>query len=296
MNFQELLKKQKAASSVDTLVSAAQASAYEKTTDERMWRPSVDKAGNGFCIVRFLPAPDNEIPWAKYFSHGFKGEDTGKWFIENCPTSIGRDCPVCQANGKLWNSGIESDKTIARDRKRRQHYVSNIMVLKDGQNPENEGKVFLYQFGFKLFEKIMNVMQPSFEDETPLNPYNLLSGASLKIKIKQVGGYWNYDASEFEAPSALMDGDEKQLEELFGKLYPIGEFTNEANYKSFAELDMKMKMTLGLVEEPHEAEVAPEPKTETPRVTKSVKAPSDEDTAEEDDDMDYFRKLADEAL
>lgn len=228
MNFKELLEKQKQ-NNFESTRSAANA---EKENpygggggpDDRFWKPAVDKAGNGSALIRFLPAPDIDIPWVKFYSHGFKG-DSGRWFIENCPTSIKRECPVCYENSRHWSSGLDSDKDIARSRKRRLHYVSNVLVIKDPENPDNNGKVFLYKFGPKIFEKILEKLQPTFEDEKPIDPFNLLKGTNLAIKIKQVGGYWNYDSSRFgEEPSALFNGDEDKLKNLFESLYPIAEF------------------------------------------------------------------------
>ena len=287
MNFQEMLAKQKQ-QNVDNLVDAGK---KESETgygpDERFWRPTLDKAGNAFAIVRFLPAPDVEIPWVKYYSHGFKG-DSGQWFIENCPTSLGQDCPVCQANGTLWNSGSESDKELARKRKRRLHYVSNMLVVKDNGNPENNGKVFLYKYGAKIFNKLMGSMEPDFEDETPINPFNVFEGANFKLKVKQVEGYWNYDSSEFEKQTVLYDGDEKKLEAMFEKLCVIGDFVSPSEYKSFAELQTKFNTVLGIAsnyrseESPITRQVA-----QKPSVTKESTA-----TDDSDDDMEYFRKLA----
>jgi len=292
MNFEELLKKQKE-NNVDSLVSAAESDTKSNTgggADNRIWKPAVDKAGNGYAVIRFLPAPDNpDIPWVKYYSHGFKGE-TGKWFIEDCPTSVGETCPVCEANSKLWNSGIDDDKEIARDRKRRLHYLSNILVLKDSQNPENEGKVFLYKYGAKIFSKLMEAMQPAFEDETPVNPFNLFNGANFKVKIKQVGGYWNYDSSEFDKASALFDGDEKMLKKVFDGLHPIAEFSDKANYKSYEELKNKLDSVLGN-NVPVDSGYTSTP---APSVGNSVASGSDDvdSNDDDDDDMAYFKKVA----
>ena len=198
MSFENL--KSTRGSSIDKLVKAAEAVSTPKTEsnsydDDRFWKPTRDKAGNGFAVVRFLPAKDGEdLPWVRYWDHGFKGP-TGLWYIENSLTSIGQQDPVSEMNSVLWNSGRDEDKAIARERKRRLHYVSNVMVVSDPSNPENEGKVFLYKFGKKIFDKIMDVMQPQFADEEPVNPYDFWEGADFKIKIRKVEGWINYDKS-----------------------------------------------------------------------------------------------------
>ena len=296
MNFQELLTKQKNAS--DNLAKTASAAQSETTRsegnqDDRFWRPALDKAGNGFAVIRFLPDKESETPWAKFYTHGFNGPATGKWFIENCPTTLGNDCPVCKANGALWNSGIESDKQIARERKRRLHYVSNIVVLSDKQNPENVGRVFLYKYGAKIFAKLMEAMQPAFEDETPINPFNFFEGADFKLKIKQVEGYWNYDSSEFNEASALYDGDTEKLEEVYKAMHDLKEFTDPSNFKTFDQLKTRFDEVMDVQIEPAKAM-----KSEAPKPTKSAEPKSAETTESSneepagDDDMDYFRKLA----
>ena len=217
MSFENL--KSTSGSSIDKLVKAAEAvstktesNSYE---DDRFWKPTRDKAGNGYAVVRFLPAAEGEdLPWVRYWDHGFKGP-TGLWYIENSLTSIGQNDPVSEHNSLLWNSGREEDKQIARDRKRRLHYVSNVLVISDPSNPQNEGKVFLYQYGKKIFDKVMEAMQPAFEDETPINPYDFWEGADFKLKIRKVEGWVNYDKSEFSSPSSLYEGDESRLQDLY---------------------------------------------------------------------------------
>jgi len=172
--------------------------------DERLWKPELDKSGNGYAVIRFLPAPDGEeMPWAKVWSHAFKGPG-GQWYIENSLTTLGKDDPVGELNRELWNSGRDSDKEIARAQKRKLSYYSNIYVVSDSAHPENEGKVFLYKFGKKIFDKLVEAMQPAFADETPIDPFNFWKGADFKLKIRKVDGYWNYDKSEFAAPGTLV--------------------------------------------------------------------------------------------
>src|SRR6056300_428078 len=283
-----------------TLINAAQASGGgEKKSygDDRMWKPTVDKAGNGYAVLRFLPAKEGQdIPWVRYWDHGFKGP-TGQWYIEKSLTSIGQQDPVSELNSQLWNTGRDEDKELARQRKRRLHHVSNILVISDSANPENEGKVFLYEYGKKIMVKIMDVMQPQFQDETPVNPFDFWSGANFKLKIRNVEGYRNYDKSEFDAPTSLFDGDETRLEETYNKLYTLGEFTDPENYKSYTDIKRKMFEVLG------EAEVASTMSTEqqvemnTTKEEPSFKSVDTEDTNVSNDDSDedtlsYFAKLA----
>ena len=300
MSFANL--KSSRGSSIDKLVKAAEAVSTTKKEsnsygDDRFWKPTRDKAGNGYAVVRFLPCTDGEdLPWVRYWDHGFKGPN-GLWYIENSLTSIGQPDPVSEMNSVLWNSGREEDKTIARDRKRRLHYVSNVLVISDPSNPENEGKVFLYKFGKKIFDKIMEAMQPAFEDETPCNPYDFWEGADFKIKIRKVEGWVNYDKSEFASPSALHDGDESRLEDVYGKLYPLQDFLKPENYKSYDELKTKLNRVLG-VDAGHVS--APEPVVsdvmEAPTMQTAEAAPAVESSSSGDDDtLSYFAKLANDS-
>ena len=197
----------------------------ESYKDDRFWRPELDKASNGYAVIRFLPVVrEEDVPFARLFSHGFKGP--GGWYIENSRTTIGGKDPVSEMNTQLWNSGLESDKDIARQRKRRLNYISNIYVVSDPANPENEGKVFLYKYGKKIFDKINEAMQPEFADEDPIDPFDFWKGANFKLKVRKVAGYINYDKSEFESPSPLLNGDDALLEELWNKQYSLKEFTD----------------------------------------------------------------------
>jgi hypothetical protein len=249
MSFEAL--KANRDSAISKLVAASAATNEKKDYgDDRMWKPTVDKAGNGYAVIRFLPAAEGEdLPWVRYWDHGFKGS-TGRWYIEKSLTSIGQQDPVSELNSQLWNTGRDEDKEIARQRKRRLHHVSNILVVSDSANPENEGKVFLYEYGKKIMDKIMDVMQPQFADETPVNPFDFWGGANFKLKIRQVEGYRNYDKSEFDSASQLFDGDEAKLEEVYNQSYKLSEFTDPSSYKSYAELKKKLFEVIG------EAEVA----------------------------------------
>jgi len=267
----------------------------ESFKDDRFWRPELDKSSNGFAIIRFLPAPDgDDLPWAKYYSHGFKGR--GGWYIENSLTTIGQKDPVSEMNTELWNSGIESDKDIARQRKRRLHYVSNILIVSDPANPQNEGKVFLYKYGKKIFDKIQEAMQPEFEDEEAINPFDFWGGANFKLKVRKVAGFINYDKSEFESSSALFDGDDEQLETTWKTEYALSEFTDPSNFKSYDELKKRLNEVLGSdIREP-----APDntPTAETTNFDNREDSPSSSDvstdTNEETDALSYFEKLANE--
>jgi hypothetical protein len=266
--------------------------------DDREWKPQVDKTGNGYAVIRFLPVKDgDDLPWVRYWDHGFQGP-TGRWYIEKSLTSIGKDDPVSEINSRLWNTGNEADKDTARARKRRLHYVSNILVVSDPANPENEGKVFLYKFGKKIFDKIMDLMQPQFQDETPVNPFDFWEGANFKLKIRNFEGYRNYDKSEFDSPAALFNGDEDRLREVYDKIYPLAEFTDESSYKSYDELKKKLIEILG-AEEVNGTQVLTEPSAptapkveEAPQITTEDTSTEVSDDDDDDDSLSYFAQLA----
>jgi hypothetical protein len=263
------------------------------TKEDNFWKPEVDKAGNGYAVIRFLPQPsvdgDDALPWVKVFNHGFQGP--GGWYIENSLTTLGQKDPVSEYNSQLWNSGIEANKEVARKQKRRLSYIANIYVVEDSKNPQNEGKVFLYKFGKKIFDKINEAMNPAFEDEKPLNPFDMWNGANFKLKIRKVEGYQNYDKSEFESPSALLDDDEK-LESIWKKEYSLKEFLAPENFKSYDELKARLDKVLGLDGSPVVAKTTVEQAKAMPRKPAPVMA--DAGIAEDDDDLAYFSKLAEE--
>lgn len=212
--------------------------------DERFWKPEMDKTGNGYAIIRFLPAPDKQdLPWAKVWSHGFQG--TGGWYIENSLTTLGKKDPVAELNRELWNSGLDTDKEIARKQKRKLSYYSNIYVVSDPANPSNEGRVFIFKYGKKIFDKIQASMQPEFQDESPVNPFDFWEGANFKLKIRKVEGYWNYDKSEFAAPSTLSDLSDSELEKIWRSEYPLVDFMDAKNFKSYEELNSRLNIVLG---------------------------------------------------
>jgi hypothetical protein len=288
----------KKSNSLDKLLGAVQADSGggEKKSykDDRLWKPVMDKSGNGYAVIRFLPAVEGEdMPWAKVWNHAFQGP-TGQWYIENSLTTVGQNDPVSEMNSAYWNSGVESDKEIARKQKRKLQYFANIYVVEDSANPENEGKVMLYRFGKKIFDKCMEAMQPAFKDETAVNPFDFWEGANFKLKLRMVEGYWNYDKSEFSAPSALFDDDD-QLEEVWKKQYPLSEFTSETNFKSYEELKKRLDMVLvGTVKVGNATEVMEDVPWDEPKVdTKPTPAPAVDNDGSEDT-MSYFEKLAKE--
>lgn len=266
--------------------------------DDRFWKPEVDKAGNGYAVIRFLPAPNGEdVPFARVWDHGFQGP--GGWYIEKSLTTIGQKDPVSEYNTQLWNSGIEQNKEQVRKQKRRLSYYSNIYVVKDPAHPENEGKVFLFKYGKKIFEKLKDAMEPKYEDEKPVNPFDLWEGANFKLKIRNVEGYRNYDKSEFESPAPLLDNDE-ELEKVWKREYALSEFVDPKNFKSYDELKSKFDRVIGLTSgspKPHttaESSMYDESDNVKPAAPiKSLKSPVT--TVDEDDeDMDFFKKLAED--
>ena len=268
--------------------------------DDRLFKPQVDKAGNGYAVIRFLPAPEGEeLPWARVWNHAFQGP-TGLWYIENSLTTLNQKDPVSEHNTQLWNSGIESDKEIARKQKRKLQYYSNILVITDSSNPENEGKVMLYKYGKKIFDKLMEAMQPAFEDEDPINPFDPFEGANFKLKIRKVDGYWNYDKSEFSAPSPIFESDD-EIEEVINKQYPLSEFVSPDNFKSYDELKTRLNNVLsgkqsagrsiGETIDDDEKEYAPAYKSSDPKKMDTVPFSKEDD---DEDAMSYFEKLANE--
>ena len=286
------LAQLKKSNSLDKLLGAVEKEnkPQEKKSyvDERLWKPVLDKTGNGYAVIRFLPTPKGEdLPWAKVWNHAFQGP-TGQRYIENSLTTLGNNDPVSELNSAYWNSGVESDKEIARRQKRKLQYFSNIYVVSDPKNPDNEGKVFLFRYGKKIFDKIMESMQPAFEDETPVNPFDFWEGANFKLKIRKVDGYWNYDKSEFETPSAL--GDDSVIEGIWKKQYALKEFTASTNFKSYEELKTRLDAVLsGTVSVGNVTDTMDDEPIASPKVdTKPVESKQED----EDDTMDYFNKLA----
>ena len=297
------LKRQRT-SSLERLTKEINKLANKETAskeDDRFWQPEVDKAGNGYAVIRFLPAPQNEeLPWVRIWNHGFQGP--GGWYIENSLTTLNQADPVSEMNSKLWNSGNDKDKDIARQRKRRLTYIANIYVVKDPAHPENEGKVFLYKFGKKIFDKINEKMNPQFDDEKPVNPFDLWAGANFKVKIRKVEGYRNYDKSEFEDSAPLSDDDDN-MEALWKTEYSLAELVAPDKFKSYEELKKRLDKVLS---EPNsdgrkfnskEEDDIPFERTAArssaaPAVGKAAAAPKKK--ADDDDDLDFFNKLAED--
>ena len=269
--------------------------------DNRFWKPDVDKAGNGYAVIRFLPAPSNEdVPFVRVWDHGFQGP--GGWYIEKSLTTLGQKDPVSEYNTLLWNSGIESNKELVRKQKRRLSYYSNVYVVKDPSHPENEGKVFLFKYGKKIFEKLNAAMSPEFEDEKPMNPFDLWEGANFKLKIRNVEGYRNYDKSEFEEQGPLLDDDSK-LEKIWKSEHTLTEFVDPKNFKSYDELKDKLNRVLGLTNvslKPHTtASDTPwdndeQESQQSPKAMKLKHQPVLSTVDEDDEDIDFFKKLAEE--
>jgi len=278
----------KKTSSLDKLTKALAETTNKYKADERYWQPVVDKAGNGYAVIRFLDSPavdgDEGLPFVQLFTHGFQGP--GGWYIENSLTTLGGNDPVSEYNTKLWNSGIEANKEIARKQKRQLNYISNILVVKDSTNPENEGKVFLYRYGKKIFDKIKEKLEPQFQDETRVNPFNFWEGANFKLKIRNVEGYRNYDKSEFEDVSPIAEGD-AAIEKLWKGAYSLKEILAEKNFKSYVELKARLDKVLGL------DGAAPAPTT-TAESTTVADAVDTTEMASDDAELDVFKRLADE--
>ena len=272
--------------------------------DDSYWKPELDKTGNGFAVVRFLPTPEGEeMPWVSYFDHGFQGP--GGWYIEKSLTTLNKKDPVSEYNTQLWNTGIEANKEIARKQKRRLHYVSNVLVVSDPKNPDNEGKVFLYKFGKKIFEQLKEAISPAFEDEQAINPFDLREGANFKIKIRKVDGYWNYDKSEFDSTAPLFE-DEDKLNETFSSAHSLTDIIAPDEFKTYDELKEKLDRVLGLTGSvsTSTAESVAEDLEEVPWSNVNTESVADEpvissaestsSSSEDDEAMDYFKKLASE--
>ena len=262
-----------------------------KYQDERLWKPELDKTGNGYAVLRFLPATSGEdMPWVRLWSHAFQGP--GGWYIENSLTTLGHKDPVSEENTRLWNTGVESDKGIARNRKRKLSYYSNVLIVSDPAHPENEGQVKLFKFGKKIFDKITEAMQPEFDDETPINPFDFWKGANFKLKIRKVDGFWNYDKSEFEGVSAIADNDDS-IKAIWEKQYPLKPFLDADNFKSYEELKEKLNRVITGTKSTDTVENVDLPSTSTGTV-QSKDSASTASASDRDDTLDYFSKLAEE--
>ena len=316
MSFQNLKKQSSLGSLTEKLVKQVEKmSTTSGGADERLWKPEMDKTGVGSAVIRFLPAPDGEdVPWAKMYTHAFQGP--GGWYIENSLTTVGQKDPVSEFNRGLWNSGSEKDKETVRKQKRKLSYYSNIYVVKDPTNPQNEGKVFLFKYGKKIFDKILNAMQPEFDDEDPINPFDFWQGANFKLKIVKKDGYWNYDKSEFDRVAPLLDDDDA-LEAIWKKEYSLTAITAADQFKSYEDLERRMNYVLGLgkTSSPTQSRAVMEQEDELDSYTQSpsreervmeeleesysrAKSPSlpkiSQEHDDEDDALSYFQKLAED--
>ena len=257
--------------------------------DDRFWKPTVDKAGNGMATIRFLPSPEGEdMPWVQVFSHSIQGP-TGQWLIDNCLTTINQKCPVCEHNTVLWNSGIEANKEIVRKQKRKLQYIANIYIVKDPSNPENDGTVRLFKFGKKIFDKLNDLMNPEFEDETPINPFDLWEGANFKLKIRKVEGYQNYDKSEFDKPSPLSKDDD-DLERIWKSEHKLNEFLDKSNFKSYDQIKERLNVVLGIAGAVGVTAAVASVERSAPKAASVTKTAADDD----DEDLSYFEKLTEE--
>ena len=276
-------------------IEALNTSSEGNDKSDNYWRPEVDKAGNGMATIRFLPASEKDgedgLPWVKIFSHGFQG--SGGWLIDNCLTTLNQQCPVCEHNSTLWNSGIEANKDVVRKQKRKLNYIANVYIVSDPKHPENEGKIKLFKFGKKIFDKISEAMNPQFEDEQAINPFDMWKGANFKLKIRKVEGYQNYDKSEFDSPSVLSDDDAK-LEQIWKDSFSLKELTGEKEFKSYDALKQRLDKVLGLNGEAPRTTVEQVKAKEFAAPKKAPVEESIEPSLGEDDDMAYFAKLAEE--
>ena len=284
-NFDKITK------ALETNLNPEDKSNKSKYQDDRFWKPELDKTGNGYAVLRFLPASEKEeMPWQRVWSHAF--QDKGGWYIENSLTTLNTKDPVSEDNTRLWNTGVDSDKDIARKRKRKLSYYSNIYMVSDPKHPENEGKVFLYKFGKKIFDKISEAMQPQFEDEKAINPFDFWKGANLKLKIRKVDGYWNYDKSEFEGVKPLAKDDEN-IKAIWSKQYPLKSFVAPSNFKTYDELKEKLNRVIMGTRNTSTVETVDLPQQTNGKV-KKVDVSHSKPASEEDDTLSYFSKLADE--
>ena len=295
MSFANLKKQSKLGSLTAKLVKEVEKlNTNGASGDDRLWKLEVDKSGNGYAVIRFLPAPDGEdLPFVKLYSHAFQGP--GGWYIENSLTTLGQKDPVSEYNSQLWNNGTDAGKDAARKQKRKLTYISNIYVVKDPANPENEGKVFLYKYGKKIFDKLTAAMQPEFEDEEAIDPFDFWQGANFKLKAKNVAGYRNYDSSEFTAVTPLLDDDDA-LEAVWKKENSLKEFVDTDQFKSYDDLKKRLEYVLGskrptssIEEEDTDRGAAEELVTAAVSTT-----PSSVNEDDDDDALSYFQKLAEE--
>jgi hypothetical protein len=306
MSFEALKKnRSKSLEKLTAQLDKINTKGYSDPNEGKFWKPTRDSAGNGFAIIRFLPAPEAEdMPFVQIWDHGFQGP--GGWYIENSLTTIGKPDPVTELNSKLWNTSNDDEspeRKQARKQKRRLKYISNIYVIKDSGNPENEGKVFLFSYGKKIWDKLNDMMNPSFEDEEPVNPFDFWGGANFRLKIRQFEGYPNYDKSEFDSSAPLFEDDD-ELENVYKKLHSLQDLIDPKNFKTYEELQAKLHKVLGIsgstqksstasaedeIDEDLDLSSLSKHKSETPM--KQSEAPSIS-VSDDDGDLEFFKNLA----
>ena len=306
MSFTDLKKKSKMGSLTEKLIKQVEKlnnGGGNEKDDERFWKPTLNKkTETGYAVIRFLPAgADWDDEYVQAFSHAFQGPG-GQWFIESCPTTIGRKCPTCACNSQDWATGDKQKQNTVRDRKRKLSYYANVYVLKDPDSPENEGTVRIFKFGKKIFEKIDAALRPKFQDDTPINPFDFWEGADFKLKVLKKDGYWNYDSSEFSSPSALLNGDDDELKEVYDKLHNVTEFVNPDNFKTYEDLQVRLDKVLGMVSsQTQNKKIDPELQEEmdedyqevsSKKSSKTISKVVDDEDDDEDNALDYFQKLS----
>ena len=294
MSFSDYLENRQSAMQAVTDSLKKDITTDVRQGDDNIWKPKMGSDNTGYAVVRFLPGKDvTKAPFVKMYSHGFQGP-TGKWYIENSLTTLAQKDPVSEYNTKLWNNGTEDGKEQARKQKRRTQYYANVLVMKDPANPENEGKVKLYAFGQKIFDKIMAALQPEFADDEAINPFDLIEGANFRIKIKMVGGYWNYDSSDFEKPSPLSE-DESKLEAVYNAQHDVHALVEPSNFKSYEELQTKLFDVLELSETVSHTPVAAPVEEKSSEFASAFESTDSSSSVSSDDDEDlesYFKNLA----
>jgi len=295
MSFANLKRQSGNLDKLSKAIEALNQSSDSNDKSDNFWKCETDKAGNGHAVIRFLPASEKDgedgLPWVKVFSHGFQG--AGGWLIDNCLTTKNQQCPVCEHNSTLWNSGIEANKDVVRKQKRKLNYIANVYIVSDPKHPENEGKIKLFKFGKKIFDKITEAMNPQFEDEKAINPFDMWKGANFKLKIRKVEGYQNYDKSEFDSPSALLS-DDAELEKIWKNEFSLQELVADKEFKSYDVLKARLDKVLGLNGEAPRTTVEQVKAKEFAAPKKQAEdSPFKDDTSEEDD-LSYFAKLAEE--
>lgn len=278
---------------------------YSSDEEDKYWKPEVDKAGNGFAILRFLPPVAGEdLPYVRKWDHGFQGP-SGLWYIENSLTSLGLPDPVSEYNSELWNSTKDDESPArkqVRKQKRRENYYSNVYVVRDPAHPENEGKVFLFKYGKKIFEKLKDIMTPQYEGEQAINPFDLWEGANFQLKIRNYEGYRNYDKSDFAAPGPLLKDDDA-LEAIWKQEHSLKDIVDPKNFKTYEELKTKFYKVLALDGSSHaptgnaaeDDDVAMDftPKFKERSAPKLDEAPLPSIQDDDDDTLSFFKNLAD---